>query len=212
MSSPITQEFQQAPASLPSVACAEPVLRGMLCRALAQRDFSHYLTLFDSHKRMRPFLELIPSLDDAEYWVLLRSVWISTETTYPHTAEWLALLQASRPDREALMSPEDREVFDSLPETLTVFRGCDSAAGARGLSWTTDLERAVKFAHYSCGPRRLIFGGRKHYRAFPRVMGGTCEKSDVLAYFNERGEQEIVINPEAVSFNPVPVWPFDWAS
>jgi hypothetical protein len=74
------------------------------------------------------------------------------------------------------------------PRWSPVYRGFIGQRG-KGLSWTTDREKAVWFAErFAC----LEELGR------PRLVSGHAVKKDVLAYFTRREEAEIVIDPTKV--------------
>jgi hypothetical protein len=79
------------------------------------------------------------------------------------------------------MSEEDKRFFDSLPERIEVWRGTSYRRSIGGLSWTLDHEKAAWFARRFCAGSRV-----------PLIAKGTVPKGDVLAYFGERSEQEIV--------------------
>lgn len=86
-------------------------------------------------------------------------------------------------NKELLMEPKDYEVYKAFPETLTVYRGVAVGRIEKGLSWTANKETAEWFAH------RFDNENEKGY-----VQSMTVSKKDILAYFNTRGEDEIVIN------------------
>jgi hypothetical protein len=117
----------------------------------------------------------------SEFWELLGRVWIDTENAHQHPKKWRQLWTETTEGRRACMSDEDLRIFDSLPEQIEVWRGTSHKRGHAGLSWTRDREMAVFFA------RRLCYGSR-----VPLLAKGIVNKIDVLAYFGERDEQEIV--------------------
>ena len=84
-------------------------------------------------------------------------------------------------DRQACMSAEDLRIFNSLPEQIQVWRGTSYKRGINGLSWTLDEQKAAHFA------RRFNLNSRA-----PLVAKGRAKKANVLAYFGERDEREIV--------------------
>ena len=155
-----------------------------------ERDWHRFLLLHpradrpDALQGLEPWIE-----DDAEYWALVGEVWIDTERPSEDEAIWRELFGAERPGREALIDPL---ALASLPDPVRVFRGFDREGGERGLSWTTDRERADWFA------RRFAIGDRE-----PRVAIGTVDKSRVIAYPLGRREAEIVALPEDVDLETV---------
>lgn len=86
-------------------------------------------------------------------------------------------------DTSALMDAEDFKIFEEFPETLKVFRGVAVGKNPKGLSWTTSLDTARWFAN------RFNQGDKTGY-----IQGATVSKKDVLAYFNTRNEDEVVVD------------------
>jgi hypothetical protein len=115
------------------------------------------------------------------------------ETIMPHDHLWLDLLQSTRPNRESLMSTEEHAALAAMPDELKIWRGCGNDAGERGISWTTEKKKAEFFANYACGSRRAFLTGAAGTR--PTVVSAVCSKEDVLAYFTERDESEILVDP-----------------
>ncbi len=112
---------------------------------------------------------------------LLRYAWISARTpskdikvTRERKRQMLKECK-----REELMTKEDLEYFDSLPETITIYRGVKKADKIDGVSWTLSREIAERFTY------DFLDDGY--------VVEKEVHKNDVLAYFNIRDEQEIVI-------------------
>jgi hypothetical protein len=79
------------------------------------------------------------------------------------------------------MTDDDREVFDAMPEVITVWRGYKPDE-VQDYSYTTDEKVAEMFA------KRWAKKGQK-------CIVGTYKvpKSKVIAYTNARSEKEIII-------------------
>lgn len=80
-------------------------------------------------------------------------------------------------------------------EFMTIFRGTTDTPRrlARGLSWTTDLEKARWFSHrfdHLLNPR---LGIEKSIR--PTVWSAEIPPDGILALFYAQGETEVVVNP-----------------
>lgn len=88
-------------------------------------------------------------------------------------------------DKHILMSESELEYYNSLPNEFTVYRGVGSKSNPNGLSWTQDVEQAVWFSQR--------FDNDTGY-----TLSGIAQKENVLAYFNRRDEEEIVINPKTL--------------
>lgn len=82
-------------------------------------------------------------------------------------------------DKEILMNPAERAIYDSLPDSVTAYRGCKSAKGIKGLSWTLSRDVAEFF--------KDRFGKGKLYQA-------QINKADVIAYLNDRDEHEVIVD------------------
>lgn len=86
-------------------------------------------------------------------------------------------------NKKVLMDREEYAVYDTLPESFTVYRGVTRGRNQKGMSWTRDLKKAEWFSGR--------FGDGY-------VLEGTAEKKDVLAFFGRRNEEEIVIEAKNV--------------
>lgn len=116
-----------------------------------------------------------------EYSEALIDLWVDTE--FPHqngvSEMYIAFVLA---DKKYLMTPKEKKKFDKLPKTMQVFRGLQENAEKRALSWTRDKKVAIWFA-----TRFDRKGG---------VLKAKIPKESVFAYKEERGEAEIILNPE----------------
>ena len=89
-------------------------------------------------------------------------------------------------DKKALMTEEDYKRWESLDDTLTVYRGVTShnAKNIKALSWALDEKTAEWFAH------RFDENGT--------IYEAQINKKDVYAYFGERGESEVIVDPKGL--------------
>ena len=83
-------------------------------------------------------------------------------------------------EKEVLMDEEDYRKFLILPDVLTVYRGIKPKGEVRALSWTLSKKKAEWFAN-RFQPDGVV------YRA-------KIAKEHLLAYFNCRSEQEVVLD------------------
>ncbi len=83
------------------------------------------------------------------------------------------------------MGEEERVVYESLPDPVVIYRGYLPRRNLRGYGWTLNRRCAEWFAV------RLSDVGR--------VAEGRVARQDVLAYFNERKEEEILVDPANVT-------------
>ena len=137
---------------------------------------SYYLTFLKFAKE---------SLSLTDFSMLLGKFW--TEEENPNgdvnvpvslSARWFKVA-----DKQTLMDKDEYEIYESLPETFTVYRGVTPGRNPDGMSWTRDLSKADWFS------RRFGEG---------YVLEGVANKKDVLAFFSRRGEEEVVIEAEKV--------------
>lgn len=96
--------------------------------------------------------------------------------------ELLALFHSVPP--ELLMDEEEYAVYQSLEDSVTVYRGVTSynAKNIKALSWTLDRDTAEWFAHR--------FGEEG------TVYEAQISKEHILAFFNGRNESEVVVDPK----------------
>ena len=94
--------------------------------------------------------------------------------------ELLALFHSVPP--ELLMDEEERAIYHSLDDPVTVYRGVTSynAKNIKALSWTLDRDTAEWFAHR--------FGEEG------TVYEAQIQKEHILAFFNGRNESEVVVD------------------
>jgi hypothetical protein len=81
--------------------------------------------------------------------------------------------------------------------THTVYRGnLGETPGAYMSSWTLDPKVGELFANMSAGPRGWFLGMARTdgEEGVPTVWQGTVDAADILGYFDDRSEQEVVID------------------
>lgn len=169
-----------------------------LAEALSERDWYTAVFLHERPYRADALWQIArdhaDEISDTGYWELVGAVWTDSENIWQNEAEWEELLHADRPERQAMMDDDEREMFAVLPEVIEVWRGCIQGQNEDGLSWTTDRERARWFARRFADNRD----------GDPIVLHGTVAKEQVVAYFAGRNESEIVVaEPGAVSFDEI---------
>jgi len=112
----------------------------------------------------------------------LRDVWIDTE--FPNAdknvsvSEVLKLFEKS--DKSKLMDEEELEIYNKLPDVVTIYRGTYDSTKTKALSWTLDYDVAHWFA------TRFDDNGY--------VLQAKINKKDIFAFFDSRGEKEVIIN------------------
>lgn len=134
-----------------------------------------------------PFLKHIQkTLSPDELGGLLAYIWVCSENPNDCMVPLSTLIKwFKKASRESLMDAEELAYYDSLPEEFTVYRGVGSKSNKKGISYTLSLEKAEWFA--------------KRFQKKGYVLTGTAKKKDVLAYFNSREEQEVLVEPKNIS-------------
>lgn len=131
--------------------------------------FFKCITLFLSQKDLSELLSQI--------WVNIENPNQDVNASITDIVKWFGMA-----DKQSLMQPQDYKVYCSLPDSFPVYRGVAIGRNPNGLSWTRNLDKAKWFAH------RFDNKEQQGY-----VRESQIFKKDVLAYFNTRGEEEIVV-------------------
>ena len=126
-----------------------------------------------------------PHLSEKDLAELFADAWVSTENPNQDVNCPISYLVKifKKCDKKYLMTDEDYQIYEQLPETFTIYRGVAVGRNPKGLSWTQNLQTAKWFAHRF---------DRKDKSGYIQIA--TAKKEDILAYFNTRGEDEIVYN------------------
>lgn len=117
-------------------------------------------------------------------------VWIASENPNQDATVKIRTLISwfKQANKKYLMEDDELQYYNSLPDIINVYRGVAVGRNAqKGLSWTCNYKTAEWFAN------RFNTKGMKGY-----ILQGTVNKDDVFAYFNGRGEDEVVCNSEKV--------------
>ena len=122
-----------------------------------------------------------------DFETLLAHVWVASENPNQDSNVKIRTLISwfKQANKKYLMEPDELEYYNNLPSQVKVYRGVAvGRAKAEGLSWTCNYNTAEWFANR--------FGGGGY------VLCGIIDKADVFAYFNRRGEDEVLCNSSKV--------------
>ena len=129
-----------------------------------------------------------PYLSKEDFSNILGDAWVRSENPNgdANVSKKELLLMFKQADKKALMTEEDYKRWENLDDTLTVYRGVTShnAKNIKALSWTLDEKTAEWFAH------RFDENGT--------VYEAQINKKDVYAYFGERCESEVIVDPKGL--------------
>lgn len=155
----------------------------MLQEAEDTEDWRTYIWLHERPYRIQALYFIEAEIGNKEFWELFADVWMDTENQFQYYNQLEELLKSGRPDKEFLMSEEEREFLKALPETgIQIYRGFHIPEKRFGMSWTLDLEKAKWFA------KRLPRASDT-----PEVIAGLVDKKFIHAYFDGRNESEILV-------------------
>ena len=128
------------------------------------------------------FKRTVRYLSKEDFSYFLGSMWTLVELPNADptvsTTEFVRYFQQS--DKKILMDEGDYKRYLLLPDVLTVYRGVKPKGKVLALSWTLSKKKAEWFAN------RFKSDGTVYRAKIPR--------EHILAYFNCRNEQEVVVN------------------
>ena len=146
--------------------------------ALANQKYSSYIFLHERPYRLNAFTLIQSKLSDTQYWSLLSDIWTDTENQWQGLNKWKQLLSSNRPSRHYLMNEEEFNLLQSLPDEVTIYRGCQAGINENGLSWTLNKKKAEFFA--------------KRFSKEGIILERKIPKSNIIAFLNGRGEYELI--------------------
>lgn len=142
----------------------------------------------NSYNRFPTFLNLIPKLIGKYYWYALRNSYDMSDNLFDYRNDIKLAFLSKEPQREFSMTSKERKYLKELPEKITIYRGMTESELKQnefGCSWSLKKEVAEFFA---CTYQRN-FATRNFKK---KVHELTINKSEVIAFFNERKEFEII--------------------
>ena len=151
---------------------------GDVKKTLENKKYDSFVWLHERPYRIEAFQEIEHLLSDTAYWKLLSEIWTDTENQWQNHEEWKELLSSARSSRHYLMNEEEFNLLQSLPDEVTIYRGCQPGINENGLSWTTDKAKAEFFA--------------KRFSKEGIILEKTISKSDIIALLTGRGESEVI--------------------
>lgn len=114
---------------------------------------------------------------------LLAEMW--TRVEYPNNCPDVSLYTFVKAfknaDKDILMSRKEQRVLRCLPDEIVIYRGVKPKARVDALSWSLSYETAKWFAD--------------RFEENGVVYRARIKKQDVLAYFDNFGKSEIVVQP-----------------
>ena len=152
-----------------------------LQRAINERQWDTYIWLHERYSRFDALYDLECEVPDDTFWRLFGLVYTDSENVgqnYEIISDWLDVPNIP----ESIMEPDEREILRLLPSRVTVYRGFvpdEDIEEPSDWSWTLSPAVADWFAN------RFDRGGF--------VVKGTVLKTDIMAIFNRRAEDEVLV-------------------
>lgn len=114
----------------------------------------------------------------AKQWIYIEQICTDANVVTKYTIlKWLLAA-----DKECLMeAKEDRDTYENLSETVTIYRGCRNQKGVKGFSWSLSKEVAEMFAN-------------RYNTKTPCLYRTEIPKKNIICYRNGRNEQEIIVD------------------
>jgi hypothetical protein len=154
----------------------------------------------NSYQRMGMVMGLCPMLpqtqrsgevmESDDWFRLLGTTWSGCDNIAEYS-EYLEFVFNEYYDpaytRSLMMTPGELAKYKRLRKTLTAYRGCANH-NRDGFSWTLDKAEAIRFATQL----------NRYKVEHPILLTGTISKYSIIAYKNDREEQEVIIFPEDV--------------
>lgn len=157
-----------------------------ILRQIRKAETPHEISFMITKSYSLAFLKYAaPYLSLKDLSQILADIWVRTEApnSDPNMSQNRLLVLFRKADPKYLMSEEEYEVFQNLPDTVTVYRGVTphNAGNVKAFSWTLDHDTADWFAH------RFDEDGT--------VYEAQIDKAHIFAYFGSRNEAEVIVDP-----------------
>lgn len=134
------------------------------------------------------FLSLKPILKGKLYWETLREAYTMSDNLYNYRYDLRAAFMSKEENRDSLMSKKEIKILNNLPDKVKIYRGVTTDEIENndfGLSWSLNREVAEFFA----------FKYRRNYdtsSSLKTVIELEVDKNEIIAYFHDREEAEII--------------------
>lgn len=159
--------------------------RTAILQRLEQSEIRNMFYITNKAYRLTFLKYAQPYLTKQTFSELFGDIWVTSEN--PNDDANVSLRELVNwflnADKKSLMDEKDYAAWETLPETMELYRGVGISRKQYGLSWTTNLEKATWFAH------RFDREGQYGY-----VQKAIVSKKDMLAYFQSREEEEVVVD------------------
>lgn len=163
-------------------------VRQMFTETIESRNYATILFMMVKKPyRLSFFCEVSQYLSVEDYNEILS--WVYKDIEYPNYDNDVEELvnHFEIINRDLFMDEEDKQMYENLPTTFTVYRGIRTEDYYDALSWTTDIDTAKWFAQ------------RFNHNGF--VATATINKEDVYCCYTQ--ESEVVVNPHRIQIEEI---------
>lgn len=147
-------------------------------------EANRYVSECGSFEALPAMLDLFYEAPNGVWLEVLGRHWSRFDNVSEHLGtlqDFIAMTADAGPVMQ-MMNAAERKAFESLPDTLTIYRGC-YALNKYGASWSLDRDVAERFP--------LLLRYRRDGR--PLLIKATIEKQNITALKLDRRENELVI-------------------
>lgn len=164
--------------------------------AMNKQEAENILLQCDSYQRMGRLMDLKKKLWPPTWLKLLGEYWSLCDNVWRYADRILfekPISNIDGPVRE-MMNDEEWKDFMLLPDRLEIFRGCYEGLNEDGICYSLDKGIAASFP---------TLNGYRVQGKQPILLHGLVNKSEVVAYKNDRGEREIIIRECQILGDPI---------
>ena len=155
------------------------VFEGFMANINDSRFIEEIMTLPDSLKGQFFADNAHRIIDDAAYWNVLGTLWKLGGTVYQQE-QWRVLFLCDRKQKHKIMKSRERKKWRRLPTKMMAYRAVNNdSEAAKAISWS--LSKSVV--------ERCFTGGNQR-----QIVAREFLKSEIFAFFDRRGEDEILVN------------------
>lgn len=168
-----------------------------------RRKYGEAIVFYGSEQRAAKLVEWADDLSDEDVRQLLIDNWSTTEAWGGDKRlreGMIGLLRRVAPLYVfATLAGERIHPEDEAPEgLLTIYRGNLGEDPRLGHSWSLDQETAQRFAELANGIRGMFLGTTRE-DGVPSVWRAVVDSREILGYFNDRDEREVVVDPATLT-------------
>ena len=179
---------------------------------LRKKDYTSVLVLLNKHHKMPWFIKfhqkIFMQYGERKYYELLAEMLTYVDHHEPFRAIYQQLL-AMGSNTLAMMSAKEQRLYSRLPDSFTIYRGvCVKNPITTitekhrkllvGYSWTLKMKKAVWFAT-NHGPKFTP------PPFTPAILSYEIQKRDTVAYFHDRKEYEIFVEPQKIDLSKIKI-------